>query len=181
LHINIGQIENNKVKKGKDLFPDLRVGNDLYWIQLGHAQRARSDIRLVLENMWAFLGLVMMWPRCAGDGAAESVLVIARLGATTDRQGAVVDRPGAGNDHQFGTVDHTSAASDRLGAVVDHQGATVDRLGVAVDSLAAAIDRLGAATDKMCLSWRPSISMYGSSCLPHGGCQLSWFMTMIWE
>jgi hypothetical protein len=43
----------------KALLHDLCAGNDLYRIQLGHAQRARSDLRLVSANMKELLGLVM--------------------------------------------------------------------------------------------------------------------------
>jgi hypothetical protein len=85
MHINIGQRKNNKVKEGKGLFPDLHVSNDLYRTQLGHTQHARSDLYLVPANMRVLLGLVAMRPRSVGDGAAESMLVAARLGAAADR------------------------------------------------------------------------------------------------
>jgi hypothetical protein len=48
-------------------------------------RRARSDLRLMLANVRVLFGLVTMRLSRTGDGAAESMLVIARLGATTDR------------------------------------------------------------------------------------------------
>jgi hypothetical protein len=133
MHINIGQIKNNKVKEGKGLFPDLHVSNDLYRTQLGHTQHARSDLYLVPANMRVLLGLVAIRPRSVGDGAAESMLVVARLGAAADRQGAAIDRLGSANDREVATVNRTGAASD-------HQGATVDRPGAIIDNQCAAVD-----------------------------------------
>jgi hypothetical protein len=89
---------------------------DPYWIHLDHAWRARLNLQLVLANVRVLFGLVMMRLSHAGDGATESMLVVARLGATTDHQGAVVDHPSAADDRQGAIV-------DRLGAVNDRQGA----------------------------------------------------------
>jgi hypothetical protein len=71
------------------------VGNDPYWIQLGHTWRARLDLHLVLANMRVLFGLVTTWPNYAGDDAAESVLAITHQGTTTDCQGATIDCQGA--------------------------------------------------------------------------------------
>jgi hypothetical protein len=46
----------------------------------------------------------------AGDGAAKSMLVVARQGAITGHQGA--------------TIDYHGATTDRQSVVADHQGAT---------------------------------------------------------
>jgi hypothetical protein len=61
------------------------VGDDPYRIQLGHVRRARSDLRLVLANVRVLFGLVTTRPSCASDSAAESMLVITRLGASANR------------------------------------------------------------------------------------------------
>jgi hypothetical protein len=54
----------------------------------------------VLANVKVLFGLVTMRRRRAGDGAAESMLVVTHLGATADRQGAAINRPGDASDHQ---------------------------------------------------------------------------------
>jgi hypothetical protein len=77
----------------------------------------------VLANMRVLSSLVMTRPSRAGDGAAESMLVVACLGAATDRQGVPVDRPSAASDGQGATINHPGAASN---AASDYQGATTD-------------------------------------------------------
>jgi hypothetical protein len=67
-------------------------------------QRPRSNLHLVLANVRVLLFLVMTQLRYAGDGTAESMLIIAHLGATADRQGVVVDRPSAASDRQSAIV-----------------------------------------------------------------------------
>jgi hypothetical protein len=52
----------------------------------------------MVANIRVLFGLVTMRSSRAGDGAAESMLVVTCLGATADRQGAAVDRPGATSD-----------------------------------------------------------------------------------
>jgi hypothetical protein len=69
--------------------------------------------------MRVFFGLVKTWLSHAGDGDAESMLVVAHLGATTNHQGAAIDRPGAARDRQGATI-------DRLGAIGDRQGAATN-------------------------------------------------------
>jgi hypothetical protein len=49
--------------------------------------------------------LVMTQPSHAGDGAAESMLVVAHLGAAVDCQGAAINHPGAASDHQGAAAD----------------------------------------------------------------------------
>jgi hypothetical protein len=56
---------------------------------------ARSDLYLVLANVGVLFDLVMMRPSRARDGATESMLVVARLGAAVECQGAIGDHPGA--------------------------------------------------------------------------------------
>jgi hypothetical protein len=68
----------------------------------------------VLANVRVLFGLVMMRPSFVGDGAVESMLAVARLGAATDRQGAIAGREGA--------------TSDRQGATSDYQGATITEM-----------------------------------------------------
>jgi hypothetical protein len=62
-------------------------------------QRARSDLCLVLENMRVLFGLVTMQPSRPDDDVAELTLVVARLGATANHQGATVDRRSAIHNH----------------------------------------------------------------------------------
>jgi hypothetical protein len=52
----------------------------------------------VLANVRVLLVLVTTQPRCASDGAAESMLIVSHLGAAADGQGAAVDRLGATSD-----------------------------------------------------------------------------------
>jgi hypothetical protein len=80
----------------------------------------------VPANVRVLLGLVMTRPRRGGDGIDESMLVVAHLGATADRQGATVDRPGAASDRQDAIVDRMGPASDRQDATADHPGAIID-------------------------------------------------------
>jgi hypothetical protein len=75
-------------------------------------------------------------PSHAGDGAAKSVLAVARQGIAADCQGAVVDRQGAATDCQ-----HTD--DGRQGATIDHQGSITSHQGVIVDRQGAAADRQG--------------------------------------
>jgi hypothetical protein len=49
----------------------------------------------------------------AGDGAVESVLVIAHQGAITGRQGATIDYHGATIDHQSVIADHQGATEEQ--------------------------------------------------------------------
>jgi hypothetical protein len=80
----------------------------------------------VLANMRVLLGLMMTRLGRAGDDAVESMMVITRLGATIDRQGATIEHLGAASDHQGATVDCTGVASDHHGATIDHSGAASD-------------------------------------------------------
>jgi hypothetical protein len=73
----------------------------------------------VLANVRVLFGLVMTRLSRAGNGTAESMLVIAHLGATADHQGATIDHLGAARDRQ-------GATADRLGAIGNHQGAVTD-------------------------------------------------------
>jgi hypothetical protein len=58
----------------------------------------------VQANVSVLLGLVMMRPRCAGDGVAELMMVVACLGAAADRQFVAVDRSGDANDRHGATT-----------------------------------------------------------------------------
>jgi hypothetical protein len=107
--------------------------------------------------MRMLLGLAVTQPSCANDGAIESMLTIACLGATTDRQGPTVDHPSAIDDHHGATIDRLGVAGDcqgatidRMGAAVDHSGAVDDHQGATIDRPSATSDRQGAAVD--CLS-----------------------------
>jgi hypothetical protein len=97
---------------------------DPYEIQLSYTWRARLDLRLVLANMRVLFGLVMTQSSHAGDSVVESMLVVARLGASADRQGAI-------GDHQGATVDRTGATGDHQGAVIERLRAAIDLQGVA--------------------------------------------------
>jgi hypothetical protein len=73
----------------------------------------------VLEYVRVLFGLVTMRLSHAGDGATESMLVVACLGATADHQGAIDDRKGATVDRPGAVVDHPIAAGYRRGVAAD--------------------------------------------------------------
>jgi hypothetical protein len=151
------------------------VGNDPYWIQFGHTWRARSDLRLLLTNEKVLLGPVTTWSSRAGDGAAESVLVVAWCHSrvllvmtlpsnagddtaesmlvvahqviTANRQGAAVDRLSVVGAGQGATVDHQSAAVNHKGVIADRQGAAFNRLGAVDAHQGAAANHHGASAD----------------------------------
>jgi hypothetical protein len=89
----------------------------------------------VLANVRVLFGLVKTRLSHDGNGAAKATLVVARLGAAADRQGAVINRPGAANACQGvdidckGVINHRGIAIDCQGAAIDCQG-TADCQGV---------------------------------------------------
>jgi hypothetical protein len=123
------------------------VGNDPYWIQLGHTWHARLDLHLVLANMRVLFGLVTTWPNYAGHHSS---------GYHHWLSGCYHRLPGCRYP-----IAKVPSSAVRMPLILQHQG------------------RKGSSYE-MCWSWRSSISTHGSSRLPHGGHQLSWFMTMIW-
>jgi hypothetical protein len=64
-----------------------------------------------VQDVRVLCGLVTTRPSHVGDSAAESMLAVAHLGATIDRQGAAVDHPGAASDHQGATIDSSGAST----------------------------------------------------------------------
>jgi hypothetical protein len=136
----------------------------------------------------------------AGDCAAELVLAVVHQGVTADRQGSLIDRLGAlidclgaadarygaTTDCQGALVDykgaitgHPSATSNLKGSVAGHHGAASAHQGATADLPGAAIDHRDAVVVRGvdCGGHRSQRNV--SSCLPYGGHQLSWFMTMI--
>jgi hypothetical protein len=86
---------------------------------------SNSVTRGVQDRIFVFkvlCGLMATQPSCVADGAAKSMLVVARQGIAAERQGATVDR-------QSATVDRLSATVNRPGATVDHQGVISSRHG----------------------------------------------------
>jgi hypothetical protein len=137
-------------------------------------RRARLDIHLVLANGRVLFGLETTRLSHSSNGAAESMLGIARLGAAADHQGGTVDRPGAADAHQGvvadykGVVDCRGITADRQGAVVGRQGTTADCQGaitgrrmpsptVRVSSPAVEANDLGVWIFKPTLRWAPTV------------------------
>jgi hypothetical protein len=91
--------------------------------------------------------LVMTLPSRASNGATESVMVIARQGTATDRQGAVVECQGDAADRQCAIAGRGLPKRLSLREMLIMEGIDLDVMDL--------------------------------HNLPHGGRQLSWFMTMI--
>jgi hypothetical protein len=141
-------IESNPVMRGvQDRIFVLRVLFGLVMTQSSHVGDDATKSVLVVEWCHHWDMLVMTLPSRASNGATESVMVIARQGTATDRQGAVVECQGDAADRQCAIAGRGLPKRLSLREMLIMEGIDLDVMDL--------------------------------HNLPHGGRQLSWFMTMI--